>query len=95
MTSLHSNLDTEEPTLRTREAVLTTSRGSSAAGSVNGTKIAFMPGFPSTSFIASPAAGTQLVADRLAEGVDYIKLFLDPLGPDDATINAVISLCSI
>ena len=64
-------------------------RGSGAAGTVNGTKISFIPGFPSDSFISTPEAGRVFVASRKAEGVDYIKFFLDPLGPDDATIKAV------
>jgi imidazolonepropionase-like amidohydrolase len=65
-------------------------KGSSAAGTVNGTIISVIPGFPSDSFIPNPTAGRKFVSDRVAEGVDYIKLFLDPLGPDEATIQAVV-----
>ncbi|KAH7398027.1 putative hydrolase [Cadophora sp. MPI-SDFR-AT-0126] len=65
-------------------------RGSGAVGTVNGTKISLIPGLPADSFIATPEAGQAFVAAKKAEGVDYIKLFLDPLGPDDATIKAVV-----
>jgi len=65
-------------------------RGSGAAGTVNGTNNSFIPGVPSDSFIPTPEAGRAFVASRKAEGVDYIKLFLDQLGPDDATIKAVV-----
>ena len=63
-------------------------RGSGAAGTVNGTRISLIPGFPTVSFILTPDAGKAFVAARRAGDVDHIKLFLDPLGPDDATIEA-------
>ncbi|KFZ20352.1 hypothetical protein V502_03223 [Pseudogymnoascus sp. VKM F-4520 (FW-2644)] len=63
--------------------------GSGAAGTVNGTSISHIPGFPSDSFIPDPASAQKFVADRVAEGADYIKVFLDPLGPDEATLAAV------
>lgn len=69
---------------------LTDIRGSGAAGTVNGTNISKFPGFPSDSLIPNPAAGRQFVANRLAEGADYIKVFLDPLGPDEETLAAVV-----
>ncbi|KAL2843357.1 hypothetical protein BJY01DRAFT_235670 [Aspergillus pseudoustus] len=69
---------------------LTDVRGSGAAGTVNGTSISHFPGFPTNSFIPNPAAAKQFVADRLAEGVDYIKVFLDQLGPDDETLATVV-----
>lgn len=65
-------------------------RGSGAAATVNGTAISKIPGFPSDSFVHSPAAGRQFVADRIAEGADYIKIFLDPLGPDPTTVAAIV-----
>lgn len=63
--------------------------GSGAAGTVNGTSISHIPGFPSDSFIPDSASAQKFVADRVAEGADYIKVFLDPLGPDEATLAAV------
>lgn len=63
--------------------------GSGAAGAVNGTAINLIPGFPSSSFIPNPKSAQKFVADRVAEGADYIKVILDPLGPDEATLAAV------
>ena len=81
-----------EAVAKCSEHGVTDIRGSGAAGTVNGTKISFIPGFPSDSFIPTPDAGRAFVASRKAEGVDYIKLFLDPSGPDDETIKAVSAL---
>lgn len=64
--------------------------GAGAAGTVNGTSISNFPRFPADSFIPNPTAGRKFVANRLAEGVDYIKVFLDPLGPDEETLTAVV-----
>ena len=61
-----------------------------AAGTVNGTLISQIPGFPTDSFIPNPAAGRQFVSNRIAQGADYIKVFLDPLGPDEETLAAVV-----
>jgi hypothetical protein len=62
--------------------------GPAAAGTVNGTAISHLPGFPSDSVISNVAAGRKFVADRVAQGVDYIKVILDPLGPDNETLAA-------
>jgi imidazolonepropionase-like amidohydrolase len=64
--------------------------GPGAGGTVNGTLFSHLPEFPSDSLIPNPAAGRKFVADRVAQGVDYIKILLDPLGPDDETIAAVV-----
>lgn len=65
--------------------------GPGQAATVNGTYLSKFPGFPSNSFVSNITAGQRFVADRLAEGVDYIKIILDPLGPDLPTLNAMIS----
>jgi imidazolonepropionase-like amidohydrolase len=65
-------------------------KGSGAAGIVNGTALSHVPGFPLDSYIPNPAAGKNFVRARVAEGVDYIKVFLDPLGPDEATLAAIV-----
>ncbi len=64
--------------------------GPGAAGTVNGTVISHFPGFPSDSFLPTVEAGYQFVTDRVAQGVDYIKIFLDPLGPSDEVLTAVV-----
>ncbi|KAH7354685.1 hypothetical protein BKA65DRAFT_496802 [Rhexocercosporidium sp. MPI-PUGE-AT-0058] len=79
-----------EVVMKCGEHCVTDIRASGAVGTVNGTKIARVPGFPADSVIHTPEAGRAFVAARMAEGVDYIKLLLDPLGPDDATIKAVV-----
>jgi imidazolonepropionase-like amidohydrolase len=65
--------------------------GSGQPATVNGTYISKFPGFPSNSFVPDITAGERFVADRLAEGVDYIKIILDPLGPDLPTLNAMVT----
>ena len=66
-------------------------RGPGAAGTVNGTTISHFPGFPSDSFLPNVSAGIQFVANRIAQGADYIKVFLDPLGPSDEVLTAVVN----
>ena len=64
--------------------------GSGAAATVNGTIISKFPGFPTDSFVSNPAAGVKFVQNRVQEGADYIKVFLDPLGPDVPTVAAIV-----
>jgi hypothetical protein len=66
------------------------SMGLGAAGTVNETTISNIPGFPSDSFIPNATAGRKFVADRVAQGVDYIMVILDPLGPDNETLAAIV-----
>jgi len=93
-TALDMGTTPYEAVAKCGEHGVTDIRGSGAAGTVNGTKISFVPGLPTDSFIPTPEAGRAFVASRKAEGVDYIKLFLDPLGPDDETVQAVCAPCS-
>lgn len=62
-----------------------------AVGTVNGTLISEIPGLPADSLIPNPAAGRQFVANRVSQGADYIKVFLDPLGPDEETVAAIVA----
>ncbi|PVH68747.1 amidohydrolase, partial [Cadophora sp. DSE1049] len=89
-TALDMGTSPYDPMMNCHDHGLTDIRGSGAAGTVNGTRISLIPGFPTDSFIPTPEAGKAFVAARRAVEVDYIKLFLDPLGPDDATIKAVV-----
>ena len=41
--------------------------------------------------VAGPEDARRFVADRMAEGVDYIKVVCDVPGPDQPTINALVS----
>lgn len=64
--------------------------GSGAGATVNGSIPSKFPGFPADSFVSSPAAGVKFVQGRIDEGVDYIKIFLDPKGPDTSTVAAIV-----
>lgn len=65
-------------------------RGTGAAGTVNGTGISKAPGFPNESLLQGPDSGRDFVKARMAEGTDYIKIFLDEMGPDIETITAAV-----
>ncbi len=73
-----------------RASGLTDIFGTGAAATVNGTFLSNIPGFPADSFVPNPAAGRKFVADRVAQGSDFIKIFLDPLGPDIPTLKAIV-----
>ncbi|MFG3100602.1 amidohydrolase family protein [Streptomyces sp. NPDC048182] len=52
-----------------------------------------IPGFPADSLVSTAEEGRRRVAARVGEGVDYIKLVLEPDGaggPDAATAKAVV-----
>jgi imidazolonepropionase-like amidohydrolase len=74
-----------------RAAGVTDIYGTGAAGTVNGTAISNIPGFPQDSFLVSPAAAKTFVANRIEEGASWIKVFLDPLGPDEETLSALVN----
>lgn len=61
-----------------RAVGLTDIYGSGAAATVNGTTISHFSGLPSDSFVPDAIAARKFVADREAQGVDYIKVILDP-----------------
>lgn len=44
---------------------------------------------PRDDLLRSPEDGVKFVGDRMAEGVDYIKIVADIPGPDQATMNAI------
>lgn len=49
-----------------------------------------MPGFPADSLIPNPEAAREFVNNRVSQGADYIKVFLDPLGSDEQTVAAAV-----
>ncbi|MDQ6773932.1 MAG: amidohydrolase family protein [Candidatus Dormibacteraeota bacterium] len=49
------------------------------------------PDFPKSGLLAGPAEAPRFVADRVAEGSDYIKIIADIPGPDQATMNALVA----
>lgn len=50
-----------------------------------------MPGIPPDALLTGPEQAESFVAGRLAEGADYIKVVADIPGPDQATLDAVVS----
>jgi imidazolonepropionase-like amidohydrolase len=67
---------------------------STGAGAVGpGSVQAKIPGRPTDSIVTNPEEGRRFVATRVAEGMDYIKVIVDPPGrggPDQATIAAIV-----
>ena len=50
-----------------------------------------IPGRPAEMLVSNPTEATQFVADRVAEGSDYIKVIADIPGPDQSTLNALVA----
>ena len=46
---------------------------------------------PVEDFVSSPQDAVRFVRDRLEQGADYIKIVVDIPGPDQATIDAIVS----
>lgn len=55
-----------------------------------GTTHSHIPGFAKEALLSGPEQAPKFVADRVAEGADYIKVIADIPGPDQATLNAVV-----
>jgi len=55
-----------------------------------GTTHSRIPGFAKEALLSSADQAPKYVADRVAEGSDYIKVIADIPGPDQATLNAVV-----
>jgi imidazolonepropionase-like amidohydrolase len=55
-----------------------------------GSNHSHLPGWPAEEMVEGPWRATQFVTDRIAEGADYIKLIIDTLGPDQATLDALV-----
>ncbi|KAB5511694.1 putative hydrolase [Coniochaeta sp. 2T2.1] len=49
------------------------------------------PGIPRRLIVAGPEDAKGFVADRIADGADYIKVMLEAEGPDQATVDAVVA----
>ena len=56
-------------------------RGTGAAAMGPGNPLGQQPGRPVDSVVADADAGRRFVAARVSEGVDYIKIIVDPPGP--------------
>lgn len=49
-----------------------------------------MPQMPTDAMLKGPEEATKFVADRVADGSDYIKIISDVPGPDQATLDALV-----
>ena len=77
--------------LRRADSVDVRSTGAGAVGP--GSLQAMIPGRPADSIVTKPEDGRRFVATRVAEGMDYIKVIVDPPGrggPDQATVAAIV-----
>jgi imidazolonepropionase-like amidohydrolase len=50
-----------------------------------------LPGYPAGELVDSPAGAARFVADRIAEGADYIKLIADSPGLNQETLDALVA----
>jgi imidazolonepropionase-like amidohydrolase len=50
-----------------------------------------LPGYPAGELVDGPAGAAGFVADRIAEGADYIKLIADIPGLDQETLDALVA----
>jgi imidazolonepropionase-like amidohydrolase len=50
-----------------------------------------LPGYPAAELVDGPTGAAGFVADRIAEGADYIKLIADVPGPDQETLDALVA----
>ncbi|PNY26742.1 Adenine deaminase [Tolypocladium capitatum] len=70
---------------------LTDIRSSGLPATVPGSFHSKMLPFPTRGLVAGAADATRFVTNRLAEGADYIKVIADVPGPDQATLDALVS----
>lgn len=56
-----------------------------------GSKHSKIPIFSKDNLVSNPTDAARFVKDRIAKGADYIKIVGDIPGPDQATVNALVS----
>lgn len=76
--------------LRNRRG-LTDIRSAGIPASASGSAHSHVPDFPTQGLVDSPDAASQFVADRVSEGVDYIKVVADVPGPSQETLDALVT----
>ena len=75
-----------------REKVgVTDLRSSGIAATAPGSRHSQIPGRPPISLVSNASEAAKFVADRVAEGSDYIKIIADIPGPDQFTLNALVT----
>ncbi|KFY08095.1 hypothetical protein V492_06530 [Pseudogymnoascus sp. VKM F-4246] len=75
--------------LRNQQGV-TDIRSASIAATAPGSSHSHIPTLPKDALLSSSADAANFVANRIAEGADYIKVVADVPGPDQATLDAVV-----
>lgn len=53
------------------------------------------PDMPKSAILSSSSQAEHFVAERVAEGADYIKIIADIPGPDQETINAIVNCARV
>lgn len=64
--------------------------GSGAAATADGGFLSGIPGFPKNSFLTSPKDAVAFVSARVAEHVDYIKIFINETSEPGLNLQRVI-----
>lgn len=70
---------------------LTDMRSSGTPATTSGSTHSRIPGFPTAGFVDEPGQAAKFVHDRVAEGSDYIKIIVDIPGPDQVTLDALVT----
>lgn len=65
-------------------------RSAGLPATADGSAHSRIPSLPRDALVDGPCNAGRFVADRLAEGVDYIKVVPDVPGPDQKTLNALV-----
>ena len=66
-------------------------RSAGIPATIAGSTHSHLPGYPAGELVDGPTGATRFVADRIAEGADYIKLIADIPGPDQETLDALVA----
>src|ERR1700744_2390372 len=76
--------------LRNRTGMADT-RSAGIPATIAGSAHSHLPGYPAGELVDGPTGAAGFVADRIAEGADYIKLIADIPGPDQETLGALVA----
>jgi imidazolonepropionase-like amidohydrolase len=66
-------------------------RSAGLPATIAGSTHSHLPGYPAGELVDGPTGASRFVADRIAEGADYIKLIADIPGPDQETLDALVT----
>jgi imidazolonepropionase-like amidohydrolase len=66
-------------------------RSAGVPATTSGSRHSCIPSFPAAGLVDSPDHASTFVAERVAEGSDYIKIIADSPGPDQATMDALVA----